>query len=250
MRYSLSIVWFLGLLVCWAPSGWTQSPRASLQPSPAQGGDPLSYDVQNPLSANPHTPILIALHGAGSTGKKMGRLVKRLMRLPLRVVLPNAPFPTRRGHSWYQIRRASSDSDAGFSVARLVDLLETLRHRWPEAPSPYLVGYSQGAVIALRLTAEHPQLVSGTIALAGYLVPDNLTVLPASLGAPGLFLANGRRDRTIPFQEGREAAAAFRVQGYEVLFVPHGAGHGCPRAIWKAASRWLKGEIHGFSTSL
>jgi len=227
----------------WAPSGWTQSPRAPIQPMSSSSGDPLEYTVWNPASVDASTPILIALHGAGSTGKKMGRLVKRLMRLPLRIVLPNAPFPTRRGHSWYQIRRASSDSDASFSVSRLVDLLDTLRLRWPEAPLPYLIGYSQGAVIALRVTAEHPQQIGGAIALAGYLVPDNLTIQSASVGAPGLFLANGRRDRTIPFQEGREAAAAFRVQGYKVSFVPHGAGHGCPRAIWKAAAQWLQDQI-------
>ena len=234
MRWVLVAAGAVSLLIAGAQEVRAQSSQSTTE------GDPLSYTVWEPSSTHRHTPILIALHGAGSTGTKMGNLVKRLMRLPVRIILPNAPFPTRRGHSWYKIRSASSDSDVGLSIERLADLLETLKVRWPNAPLPYLIGYSQGAVVALRFTAEYPEAIAGTIALAGYLVPDDLAIAPAKSGAPKLFLAHGRRDRAIPFQEGREAAEAFRTQGYDVKFVPHGAGHGCPRPVWKAASAWFR----------
>jgi len=206
-------------------------------------GDPLSFRVFEPPKATPSTPIVIALHPVGSNNQKFGKLIKRLMKLPYRLVLPNAPFRTRRGHSWYKIRSASSDADVASSGIRLLALVDALGARWPTAPRPVLLGYSQGAVMAFHMTANHGDRFSAVVALAGYLVPDNARIQASNTNSPPLFVSHGERDKTIPFQEGREAAIAFFEQGFNLTFFPHKGGHGCPRRVWREAATWIQSEM-------
>ena len=111
------------------------------------------------------------------------------------------------------------------------------------APKPTLMGYSQGAVMVYHMMANYSVHLSAGVALAGYLVPDDIRIQASTPQSPPLFVSNGKNDKTVPFQEGREAGIAFFSEGFNVTFFPHNGGHGCPRRVWSEASAWIQAQM-------
>ncbi|MFT7626314.1 MAG: putative esterase [Myxococcota bacterium] len=201
----------------------------------------LRYRVIQSPELPPDAPVLIAIHGLGDSARGFSRFARRL-RLPFRVVVPDGPKPWRpgtRGRSWYNLGPANAEvADVAASTHRLVRLIDQLSARWPQAPPPFVIGFSQGGVMVYQLAARHPRMISGGVAVAGYLVPRELR-LPRSQAAPPVLIIHGRRDKRIKFEQGRDAETRFRESGYPVELFEHPQGHTIPRAAVARARRWL-----------
>ena len=130
--------------------------------APADGGEAL--------------PIVLALHGRGDRAEGFCRLVERL-RLPFRFVVAEAPmrWGLGSGKAWFDMGSAERPAQLAARVKDIMTLTEKVRKRWPKAPAPALLGFSQGAMLALQVIATHPERFSGAVALSGSLLePEGL----------------------------------------------------------------------------
>lgn len=145
-------------------------------------------------------PLLVLLHGYGADERDLFGLARFLpeqyvfaaVRAPL---APPWPAP---GFSWYPIEGLDGrDPDAVTAAATA--LLEWLASAASDAGRVGLLGFSQGAAVALqalRLDAEH---VAFAVNLSGYVAPGELRD-DAALAErrPPVFWGRGTHDEVIP----------------------------------------------------
>jgi phospholipase/carboxylesterase len=111
-------------------------------------------------------PLLVLLHGYGS---HEGDLFELSPRLPLGPVIASvrAPISESGGWAWFPIvgaKHGDPDPDAVDAAAQSVlDWLDTL-----EFTSVSLLGFSQGAAVALQLIRLAPGRFTSAVALSGF----------------------------------------------------------------------------------
>ncbi|PKH21752.1 esterase [Enterobacterales bacterium CwR94] len=131
------------------------------------------FVVQQP--ATPAQQLLLLFHGQGENpqgmaepGRWFAESFPQAMVISVGAPLPCGPSP---GAQWYSTR----DMDDAARVARvdaaLAGFVEKIRH-WqmlsgvrPEATA--LIGFSQGAIMALEAIARHPELAGRVVAFSG-----------------------------------------------------------------------------------
>lgn len=144
-------------------------------------------------------PLLVLLHGYGADERDLFALVPYLppeyvvaaMRAPL-----SPPFPAP-GFSWYPIEGLDGrDPQHVTDAASLVSA-------WVDAVAPGavvgLLGFSQGAAVALQAMRLRPERFAFAVNLSGYATPGALPG-DAALAArrPPVFWGRGTRDDVIP----------------------------------------------------
>lgn len=145
-------------------------------------------------------PLLVLLHGYGADEHDLIGLAPYLPSgiAVASVAAPLAPpFPTP-GRSWYPIegldgRRSDDITVAAHAFLRWLDTAAV------GAPSVALLGFSQGAAVALQSLRLAPERLGAVVALSGYAAPGDL---PADESLrelrPAVFWGRGSADDVIP----------------------------------------------------
>jgi predicted esterase len=96
------------------------------------------------------------------------------------------------------------------------------------------VGFSDGASYALSLALANPRLFRSAVAIApGFVIPSSRRDLTQNI-----FIAHGRADKVLPFDDARRAVAApLQQAGYHVSFHAFDGGHHIDRAALNAGIR-------------
>jgi len=145
-------------------------------------------------------PLLVLLHGYGADERDLFALVPHLpdafavaaLRAPLA-----PPFPTP-GHSWYPIDGLESRDPVHVTDAA-TGLLDWLADAAAAHPEIGLLGFSQGAAVALQAMRLEPARFAFAVALSGYATPGELpgdAVLAER--RPPVFWGRGTNDDVIP----------------------------------------------------
>lgn len=144
-------------------------------------------------------PLLVLLHGYGShEGDLFGlapylpdEFVIAAVRAPL-----SPPFPAP-GWSWFPIEGLHARSGAAVT-ASAESLLAWLDAQTDAGPVG-LLGFSQGAAIALQALRLQPTRIAFAVALAGFVADEPLPTDAALADArPPVFWGRGARDDVIP----------------------------------------------------
>lgn len=144
-------------------------------------------------------PLLVLLHGYGADERDLFGLVPYLppefvvaaLRAPV-----TPPFPSM-GYSWYSIEGLYG-RDPQFVTHAASLVLE-----WIDAVAPGvdvgLLGFSQGAAVALQAMRLRPERLAFAVNLSGYATPGSLPG-DAALAErrPPVFWGRGNRDDVIP----------------------------------------------------
>lgn len=172
---------------------------------------PQRFDAKTP------TPLIIALHGTGGDGAQMARLLERPAReVGAILIAPDALRPSGPGYSW------TYRDESEWLVLKMI---QDARSKWNVGPV-ILVGYSQGANIALAMGQTHPTEFAGVIPVAGHYEAD-LAEAPREGDRPRWCLLIGARDEWAKTYEAAEEAfeeAGMAVHRYEIP----GMGHSFP----------------------
>ena len=187
-----------------------------------------------PKEAGPPRQLVVLCHGVGADGHDLIDLAPHWAH-----ALPHAAFlspdgPERyemapMGRQWFSIAdRSPGPMQAGAAAAslyldRLIDA-ELARLGLP-ATEYALMGFSQGAMMALYAGLRRPTPPRGILAFSGALLaPDTVAALP---GRPPVLLLHGDADEVVPAERSRDAERVLRAAGVPVesLFRP-GLGHG------------------------
>ncbi len=181
--------------------------------------------------------LICLLHGLGADGADLLPLGAAYQTVvpSAAIVAPDAPFPcdlAPLGRMWFSVRNLGHDTRrrgvriASPIVAAFLDG-ELAKRRLPPS-AVIIVGFSQGAMVALHLglTRRSPPMAiishSGLFADDEVRLPDDPHWKP-----PPILLTHGEADTVLPASCLRETETALRVRGLrpEVHLV-RGLGHG------------------------
>lgn len=145
-------------------------------------------------------PLLVLLHGYGADEHDLFGLAPFLPDgvAVASVAAPLAPPWPMPGRSWYAIDGLDArDPDAVTAAARI--FLQWLDAAAGDAPTVALLGFSQGAAVALQALRLDPARFGAVVALSGYASPGDLPEDEALREArPRVFWGRGTNDDVIP----------------------------------------------------
>lgn len=154
--------------------------------------------------------VVVMLHGRGSNPAG-------ILALTSHVDVPQVAFlaPAAEHGSWYPQRflRARADNEPSLSsaLATVDQVLEEVSAAGIPTHQIMLLGFSQGACLALEYAARHPQRYGGIVGLSGGLIGSDEEVMNyvGSLAGTPVFLGCSDTDEHIPLARVRQAARMF-----------------------------------------
>jgi len=142
-------------------------------------------------------PLLVLLHGYGS---HEGDLFGMSPGLPLDPVVASlrAPIPENGGWAWW----GSADSNSGNPPAEVIDRAADAVIEWLDSlefTRVSLLGFSQGAALALQLLRHAPNRFTAAVSIAGMVASaEHPGDAELAVIKPPVFWGRGTEDRAIP----------------------------------------------------
>jgi predicted esterase len=160
---------------------------------------------------------LILLHGRGATAESILSLHAELGLPGLATLALQAAGSTWYPHSFLAPLEANQpflDS----ALRRLESLVADLRVRGVPSERVGLLGFSQGACLALEFMARHPRRYGAVMGLSGGLIgpPGTPREYPGSLRGTPVFLGSSDPDAHVPFERVRETEEVLTRMGAAV----------------------------------
>ena len=199
--------------------------------------------------AGPPEQLLLLLHGVGADGRSMAPLAQALRaEFPqAAIVAPDAPNPFDAGgagRQWFSVRGIDEANRVPRAAAALVPLAAWVRATQQRlgvgSAATALVGFSQGAILALELAAAEDGLAGRVLAFAG-----RYAQLP--LAAPQhttLHLFHGGADAVVPVAHARAALEHLAaLHGDATIDIAEGVGHELHPVLLRCALQRLRTHI-------
>lgn len=167
--------------------------------------------------------LIIFLHGAGSNGEDLAVLGEQWAGLlpDVAFAAPDAPWPFEHamGYQWFSLTGVTPENrPARVRAARAAfeEMLQQLmaRHNMADAwDKVILVGFSQGAIMALDALASGRYPLAGVVAFSGRLAFD---ATPTPQPWASALLIHGKADDVIPWSETQSAASRLQAAGVHI----------------------------------
>ena len=209
----------------------------------------LHHIIREPTSTDADTePLLVLLHGYGSDENDLMGLAPHVDSR-FRVVSVRAPLLLEQGgYAWFPIELGPEGilvefDDVAAALERLVDLIQELQKKHDASGgSTFLLGFSQGASMAVSAGLNHPDLVAGLASLSGVCVPE---MIPPKEEAEALrdkpmFVSHGCFDQLIPISQGRASADLLKGLPLDLTYLEYDMGHEISQACLKDLTAWLE----------
>lgn len=187
--------------------------------------------VQRPDASRPGPAELVLLfHGVGSSAENLrplGEAIAATLKHAWIVSVGSPDASELGGWQWFSVKGITEANRPARVAATMPRFVDTIAH-WQreagvDAKATTLIGFSQGAIMALESTQlEHPP-ANRVVAIAGRFA-QTPRVAPAHVQ---LHLMHGEQDRVMPVALAVEAAAQLRELGAQVTLDRFaGLGHG------------------------
>ena len=156
----------------------------------------------------------VLLHGRGATAESILTLADEIAADGIAYLAPQAA-----GRTWYPHRflEAVERNEPWLSgaLAAVEEIVLTLLAQGLAPDRIGLLGFSQGACLALESAVRHPRQYGAVVGLSGGLIgpPGTAWRSPPELANARVFLGCGDRDDHIPAERVRESADVFERAG-------------------------------------
>lgn len=197
------------------------------------------------------TRLAILLHGVGAHGSSIGWLAGELAQPGLAFAAPDAPFafdaaPGGPARQWFSVTGVTAANRPARVTAARAPFDAVLQqvmaeHSLTDRPDQVaLIGFSQGAIMALDAVATGRWSFGAVVAFSGRLATEP----PLAPAPTPLLLAHGRQDSVIPATEAEAAHAALTAAGAKpALILEDRVGHAPgPQGIARARAllaQWM-----------
>jgi phospholipase/carboxylesterase len=183
--------------------------------------------VRQPDGIGPY-PIFLLLHGWTGDETSMWVFVTRLPKEAI-IVTPRGLFPTlSSGFSWHldSEKRWPQASDFNTAMEKIVDLLSPRYFPTGDFSKLNLLGFSQGAALALTLLLTYPGRLQSVAGLSGFL-PEGAMRLTQnhSIRGKNVFMAHGTQDKLVSVERARQAVGLLESAGARVTYCEDDVGH-------------------------
>jgi phospholipase/carboxylesterase len=157
--------------------------------------------------------------------------VAKSLRLPdTKWVFPQAPYKSdKSGYTWFD-----GNDETGWkykdSFKIINSLIQDLVGQGFKYNEIFLLGFSQGACLAMEWIIRQPFSIGGAIPLAGFIKYKDRFKIDATLGSKGtqILLIHGDKDEIIHPEESEKALKLFQSLGYNVNLHILSTGHKIP----------------------
>lgn len=208
---------------------------------------PLEHVSVAPESPDGRPPAVMLLHGRGAQERDLLPVADALPG-DMHVVAFRAPTPLGPGFTWYELDLSGGGlhasqpnmDDFAESLAALTESIDLAIDRYDLDPDRIgLLGFSQGAILAMSAMIENPGAYAWIVALHGYLPATYESAdIEKGAGTP-VFLGAGERDEIIPATRAEQAANRLAAAGVDVTFRTYPVGHGTSPEEVADAREWL-----------
>jgi predicted esterase len=160
---------------------------------------------------------MILLHGRGSSPGNILSLTQYFDAKDMAIAAPAATH-----HTWYPTSFLAPESEnqpwLDSALALVQGTLQQMEDRGIPAEKIYLLGFSQGACLALESVARRPKRYGGVVALSGGLIGlgVNQRAFPGSLQGTPVFMGCSDVDPHIPKARFQESAQVLKGMGADV----------------------------------
>lgn len=202
-----------------------------------------------PRTPSPRPPMLVLLHGLGSDEHDLAELAPyvdpRFLCVSVRAPLPHPP-----GWSWYPITFTVNGElvadetlapDSRDRIARFVD--EAVEAYGADPWRVYLLGFSQGASMALYAALTRPGIAAGVVVMSGRLVSSiEFETVPGNDGLPVLTV-HGTHDPVLPVEQGRAIRKFLETQKVTSTYREYPMGHEVSAESLADVDAWLTARL-------
>ena len=201
-----------------------------------------------PKSGGPAKQLVILLHGIGADGNDLMGLAPFYQSvLPdAAFIAPNAPFPCDMvpfGYQWFSLQNMQADTRLN-GVRHAAPTLDAfidaqMDHHGLTENNTLVLGFSQGAMMALHVGLRREKPLAGLIAHSGMLVGEQLLATEIK-ARPPVLLTHGAIDDVVPAAALPIALAALKSSGVPVeAHEMPGLGHGIDEPTIRLDLRFL-----------
>ena len=191
------------------------------------------------------TGAIIALHGRGAGAEDIIALAQEIAPPGVSILAPQAA-----GNTWYPYRfiepRERNEPYLSSALRIVADLVTRLGEEGIAPERVALLGFSQGACLALEAAARNPRRYAGVIGFSGGLIgpPGTSFDFDGSLAKTPIFIGSSDVDPHIPKERVEESARALNRLGAAVdARLYPGMGHTVNRDELDAAREILEGAF-------
>lgn len=199
-------------------------------------------------AGQPPHPALLLLHGRGSDELDLLSLATE-MGPSLFVLSARAPYMWQGGYRWVELDESGRQDLKTFSqsLTLLTRFVRELTATYPVDPNRlYLLGFSQGSMMANALTLTAPERVAGAILLSGYQPAlDSLTAKPDLVRGKPFFVSHGTLDPLLSLDRGRDVRDSLISLGAEVTYREYAMGHQIIPQELADFNAWLNALLSG-----
>lgn len=245
----------------------TSDATANKQQTPSKGNPAKSGPVPKPAKLTPYEfqyvsrpaldksekpPLLIALHGYGANANSLFKLVSQLDKR-LVVVSARGPYNHQRdSYFWFNIdlkerKKVYNTLMGKESIRRMGIFIDQMVKEHNADPNRvYLMGFSQGAMMAHATAMRFPNKVKGIMLCSGGLFPgvEEMKILGADYSKIQTFISHGTADRMLSINHA-EAIKKFCEEinmKYDFHFYG-GAGHGINQENADDLAKWITKKL-------
>ena len=192
---------------------------------------PFTFIHTQPINMDPTKkyPAIFLLHGMGSNEEDLLQLVQDFKE-QCHIFSLRGPITQKPGYAFFTIQDIGKPDRAIFDkvlVALQRFMLEAIDEYQVDPNKVYVLGFSQGAILAQTLAFTMGNLISGVVALSGYVpqfVTEEYSIRPVN--NLQIFISHGDYDYVIPSQWGMDSKETFERFGADVTFKQYPDGHG------------------------
>jgi phospholipase/carboxylesterase len=208
--------------------------------------------IREPKKKIEDPPLLILLHGYGSNEDDLFSFSNEL---PDELLIVSARGPMTLGigsYAWYSINFNNdqgkfSDTDEAKKAREIVaNFIGEIQIKYNiSSKNTFLLGFSQGTVLAYAIALNYPEKVQQIIALSGYINPD---LLPNDFGSKDysklhIFISHGSLDQVIPVQWAQKAPEFLKSLNIENSYQEYPVGHGVTPQNFYDFKKWIENRI-------
>ena len=208
---------------------------------------PLQYKIRYPEQKTQNKPSLFLLHGFGSNMEDLFSL-NQFFPNDWNIISLQAPKPTGfGGWSWtevdlYDIKNIMK-AQKMYSAKDLVisSIKSCIFEMSFDSKKVHLIGFSQGATLALICGLTNPNLFQGIASLCGFLDCEEIKeeINHNELQNLNTLVTNGTMDDKIPIELGRMTEKSLKKLGVESVYKEYNMGHTISNECLNDLLNWI-----------
>ena len=196
---------------------------------------------------------IIAIHGWKGDEYVFEQVAKLIDLENSEWFFPRAPYKadSGNGNSWF-----GGNDEAGWEFDKTFDgmnnLINKIQKRGYSPSKIFLIGFSQGACLAIDFALRLPFSIGGIVAIAGFIKFKERFLEEASneSGDTPILLLHGNQDNIIPIKAGKTAYNILHERGYPIYFESYNAKHKIPLKKMSLINEFINQPINVVNTGI